>query len=190
MLTNIKRFYNVIGYVKYPDIKQVTTLEQELTLDNKALGRQLAQNKDPFNKYSQPINYMPSMLLGLEDFKCNERVIMTGVHFHEKRPDFVSRSKALASLNILIDYLMLHTDTKVAVHAHTDIHGNAFTNLEISRKHAQVIKKVLMTKGIDDKRIVAVHHGGAQTLLRYKNGSALNRRIEVEVLCTDTSTAR
>lgn len=190
MLSNFDRFYSQSDYVKYPDIKESTTLAQQATLDKKAIGQKVEMNKDPFEKHLQPINYMPHMLIGQEDFKCNERVIMTDVHFHEKRPDFISRSKALASLNLLIDYLKVYEDSKVAIHAHTDIHGNAFSNLEISNKHAQAVKKVLLSKGIDTNRIIAIHHGGAQTLLRYKNGSAMNRRVEVEILCNETASKR
>lgn len=184
MLSNIARFYANIGYVKYPDIAIATTLAQQASLDKKEKGLNTEQ-RDPFEKYLKPINYMPHGLLGAEDLKCNERVILTDVHFHEKRPDFISRAKAIATLNILIDYLLANNTTKIAVHAHTDIHGNAFNNLEISNQHAQAVKKVLLAKGIDEKRVIAIHHGGAQTLLRYKNGSAMNRRIEVEILCNE-----
>ncbi len=183
MIASVKRFYDKNDYVKYPDIFVPTTLAQQDLFNEKDNDLEKETPTDPFEKHLAPISYMPHMLIGPEDLKCNERVILTDVHFLEKRPDFISRNKAMLTISLLIDFLSDNPDSKIALHAHTDIYGNAFSNLETSKQHVNAVKKVLITKGIDSERIIAIHHGGAQTLIRYKNGGSMNRRIEAEILC-------
>ena len=100
-----------------------------------------------------------------------------------KKPDFTSRYKALLTIRFLIDYLNKNPETKIALLAHIDIYGNTFRNLEIFKQQVTIVKEVVLAKGIATERVIAFHHGGAQTLIRYKNGGTMNRRIEEEILC-------
>jgi outer membrane protein OmpA-like peptidoglycan-associated protein len=184
----VKRFYAEIGYVRYPDIMTATTLAQQEALDAKDQNT-APTIATPFEKHLAPIDYMPQTLLEIDDLECNKRVILTDVHFQESKPEFVSRPKAMETLEILIEYMTFNPKAKVILHGHTDIFGNAFNNLEISKQHVSTVKKAIESKGIDESRIITIHHGGSQALPRYKNGGAMNRRVEVEVMCADPGIA-
>lgn len=187
MVGSIKRFYTDINYVKYPDIIGVTSLAVQQQLEQK--DQNLEENT-PINieKHLAPIHYMPSFLTEVNDLKCNQRVILSDVHFQENKFEFTSRSKAIASINIAVDYLTLNPKSKIILHGHTDIFGNAFNNLETSKQHISMVKKIL-AKSIDESRIITIHHGGTQPLARYKNGSSMNLRVEVEITCTEPGLA-
>ncbi len=83
----------------------------------------------------------------------------------------------------MLDFLLEKPNTKIILHGHTDVFGNAFKNLETSKQHVNLVKKVLTDKGINSSRIIAIHHGGSQALPRYKNGGSMNRRVEAEIIC-------
>jgi len=191
MVGTIKQFYKKIGYVTYPDITGVTTLALEESFDKKDRADETAKNTnaDPFEKHLAPIDYMPQMLMEMEDLKCSERLILTDVHFRENKPDFSARAKAMATINLVIDYLTFNPSAKIVLHGHTDVFGNAFNNLETSKQHVTTVKKAMTAKGVSASRIVTIHHGGSQALPRYRNGGAMNRRVEVEVLCTEAGMA-
>ena len=187
----VKRFYEDIGYVKYPDIKTVTTLAQQKELEEKDANSHTfkADHADPFEKHLAPIDYMPQMLIEIDDLECNERVILSDVNFHENKPEFTARGKAMKTITLVVEYLTFNPKRKIVLHGHTDIFGNAFKNLEISKQHVTTVKKALVSKGIDASRIITIHHGGSQALPRYRNGGPLNRRVEVEVVCNDSGVA-
>lgn len=181
----IKHFYARQPMVNYPDIATVTTIDEDKKLSkNKATSSSKANR--PLANALEPIDYMPKSLRQMDDLVCNERIILTNVYFHDNRAEFSGRVKAMRTLNILIDYLSFYPKTKVVLHGHTDIFGNSFQNLELSKKRVLAVKRVLAAKGIDTNRIITVHHGGAQPLIQYKNGGALNRRVEVELVCSKT----
>jgi outer membrane protein OmpA-like peptidoglycan-associated protein len=191
MVGTIKQFYKKIGYVTYPDIIGVTTLALEQSFDQKDREDETTKstNADPIEKHLAPIDYMPQMLTEMQDLKCRERLILTDVHFRENKPDFSARAKAMATINLLIDYLTFNPTAKIVLHGHTDVFGNAFNNLEISKQHVSTVKKTMIAKGVSGARIVTIHHGGSQTLTRYRNGGAMNRRVEVQVLCAEAGMA-
>ena len=183
MIASIKRFYEKIDYVKYPDINTATTLAQQEELEKKDNKIAIEKAINPVVKHLEPIGYMPHMLVEPEDFKCSERVILTDVHFHENRPDFRARGKAMSTINMVLNFMQDKPKTKIILHGHTDVFGNAFKNLETSKQHVNLVKKVLTDKGINSSRIIAIHHGGSQALPRYKNGGSMNRRVEAEIIC-------
>lgn len=178
----IKRFYSQQEIVNYPDIKSATTLEEEASFEEKDKIEKVIEN--PLAKSLEPIDYMPKSLSSIEDLACNERIILSNIYFYDNKPEFVGRVKAMKTINMIVDYLTFHPKAKIVLHGHTDIFGNAFKNLELSQKRVFTVKRAIMGKGINANRIITIHHGGAQPLIQYKNGSELNRRVEAEVLCS------
>lgn len=140
----------------------------------------------PLEHSLKPIDYMPRLVAEMEDLVCNERVILSNVYFQDNKAEFSGRVKAMQTINAITAYLNNYPSAKIVLHGHTDIFGNAFKNLELSKKRVWAVKSVLISKGIDEHRIITVHHGGAQPLIKYRNGGEQNRRVEAEILCTDS----
>jgi outer membrane protein OmpA-like peptidoglycan-associated protein len=182
MAAVIKRFYSEQEKVNYPDIKNATTLAEQASFEKKDKVEKVIQN--PLAKSLEPIDYMPKSLSSIEDMACNERIILSNIYFHDNKSEFVGRVKAMKTVNMIVDYLTFHPNAKIVLHGHTDIFGNAFKNLELSQKRVFTVKRSIVGKGIDANRIITIHHGGAQPLIQYKNGSEMNRRVEAEVLCS------
>jgi len=185
MEQSIQRFYKDQKDVNYPDIKTVTSTEEQKEFDQKlAEKKEKAKEGNALQSSLEPIDYMPKKLNNIEDLECNERIILKNVYFHEDRADYAGRVKAMRTLKIIVDYLYYQPKAKIVLHGHTDIYGNAFKNLELSKQRVMTVKRTLVKKGVDRDRVITVHHGGSQPLPKYKNGGAMNRRVEVEVLCS------
>lgn len=182
MAAVVKRFYSEQEKVNYPDIKNATTLAEQASFEKKDKIEKVIEN--PLAKSLEPIDYMPKSLASIEDMTCNERIILSNIYFHDNKSEFVGRVRAMKTINMIVDYLTFHPKAKIVLHGHTDIFGNAFKNLELSQKRVFTVKRAIIGKGIDANRIITIHHGGAQPLIQYKNGSEMNRRVEAEVLCS------
>jgi OmpA-OmpF porin, OOP family len=83
-----------------------------------------------------------------------------------------------------------HVNLKVI--GHTDAQGNADANKALSQQRAQAVVNYLVSKGVDPAQLQAV--GMGQTQPRADNnteeGRFKNRRIEFEVVNTETGTVR
>lgn len=183
MEQTIQQFYGEQKQVNFPDLKAVTSTNEQKQFDKKLEETKNAKRDNPLQRALEPIDYMPKMLESSDDLDCNERIILRNVYFHDNKAEFAGRVKAMRTLNMVIDYLNYNKDAKIVLHGHTDIFGNAYKNLELSKDRVQTVKQALITKGIERERIITAHHGGSQPLAKYKNGGDLNRRVEVEVLC-------
>jgi outer membrane protein OmpA-like peptidoglycan-associated protein len=182
MEATIQHFYTQQEKVNYPNVNAATTLAEQTSLDEKEnIGKSI---DNPLAKSLEPIDYMPKSLTAITDIACNERVILSSIYFYDNKSEFVGRVKAMKTVNMIVDYLTFHPKAKIVLHGHTDIFGDSFKNLELSQKRVFTVKRTIVGKGIDANRIITIHHGGAQPLIQYKNGSELNRRVEAEVLCS------
>ncbi len=176
MDANLERFYrnNEVGDPSRP---------------NNELAQKEVPSTSPIEKPLEhslkPINYMPKNLENINDMACNERLILSNVYFQDNKAEYAGRIKAMKTINLVVDYLNYHPNAKIVLHGHTDIFGSTFKNLELSKKRVWAVKTTIVGRGIDDSRIITVHHGGSQPLIKYKNGGAMNRRVEVEILCMD-----
>ena len=184
MEQSIQVFYGKQKHVNYPDIKDVTSTDEQKHFDKKLKETKTTKRDNPLQQSLEPIDYMPKVLNNSDDLDCNERIILRNVYFHDNKAEFAGRVKAMKTLGVVIEYMSYNPKAKIVLHGHTDIFGNAFKNLELSKQRVETVKRAMASKGIDRSRIITVHHGGSQPLPKYKNGGAMNRRVEVEVLCS------
>jgi OOP family OmpA-OmpF porin len=75
-------------------------------------------------------------------------------------------------------------NVKVEISGHTDSTGNREHNMDLSQRRAEAVKRYLVGKGIDDKRLVTRGAGPDEPLDSNASlsGRAKNRRIEFRVL--------
>lgn len=133
----------------------------------------------------EPIDYMPGALTSMVDLKCDIRAYLPDVVFKEDETKFSGRVKAIQNIRIIAEYVKTYSKARVNLYGHTDIHGNPRKNLDLSRERALSVKRELVSMGIKPERISVYFFGGSQPLEQYKNGSELNRRVEVEPVCLD-----
>lgn len=80
----------------------------------------------------------------------------------------------------------------LTVKGHTDAAGNAQANKALSQKRAQVVVDYLVAQGVDPAQLQAVGYGSEQPIAdnATAEGQFKNRRIEFEVLNTETGVVR
>ncbi len=99
-------------------------------------------------------------------------------------------SKAIAPLNILVEYLKENPEKKAEIIGHTDNKGSKNYNLKLSKRRSQSVADYLINQGIDRKRLVVLGHGEEKPIAANQlpdgtdnpEGRKLNRRIEIRTL--------
>lgn len=132
---------------------------------------------------SKPIDYRPGAMTTMADLTCNTRTLLPSITFKDNEVKFSGRVKAMQDIKILYDYLIAYPQATLRLHGHTDIFGNDYQNLELSRERALAVKLELVKMGIDRDRIEIFFYGGRQPLKGAEKGGDENRRVEAEPLC-------
>lgn len=72
------------------------------------------------------------------------------------------------------------------IRSYTDDTGNSLQNLELSIARAAAVKKYLVEKGLDEKRLYAFGYGQAKPVAsnNTSEGQAKNSRIELQLYYT------
>jgi OOP family OmpA-OmpF porin len=88
------------------------------------------------------------------------------------------------ALNDLAEVLKLKSSMVIEIQGHTDNVGSEETNTRLSQARADEVKKYLMGKGIEGKRVQAKGYGPSQPVAdnATENGRAKNRRTSLKVL--------
>ncbi len=87
-------------------------------------------------------------------------------------------------LRKIIKYMAVHPNKMVVLNGHTDKYGPYMYNIELSKKRAIILRRYLMSKGVDPIQIKYGIYGESKPLVKQHNrkASAINRRVEVFVL--------
>jgi hypothetical protein len=89
-----------------------------------------------------------------------------------------------SDLNKVVAFLVDHPSFYLKISGHTDSNGDAASNMKLSQRRAEAIKKYLVDKGkIPDKRIEAKGYGSTMPIVEEKTQAdrAINRRVEFEI---------
>ncbi|HEU4574381.1 MAG TPA: OmpA family protein [Chitinophagaceae bacterium] len=92
-------------------------------------------------------------------------------------------SKSYKGLNEVVQIMNENPDTKLMIDGHTDNTGKADLNMILSQNRANAVKQYLISKGIDESRLVATGHGQDEPIADNKTaaGRAKNRRVEMKL---------
>lgn len=84
-------------------------------------------------------------------------------------------------LNRLVDLVQTNEPSVIRIEGHTDSDGSDATNLELSRKRAETIRKYLTDNGLDESRIKTVGLGESRPAADNSTpeGRKANRRVEI-----------
>lgn len=183
MEAGINLFYSQQKSVRYPNIKEITSLVQEKQFQESKREIENQRVESPLETATKPLDYMPKMLNSVADLQCRERVILQNVYFEEDATDFSRKHQAYKTLDMIVEFLNRFPDAQLVLHGHTDIFGDEYKNLMLSRERVNTVKRALVLKGIDRQRIITLYHGGTKPLPLYQQGGSLNRRVEAEMIC-------
>ncbi len=81
--------------------------------------------------------------------------------------------------------LKANPSLKIEIGGHTDNVGTSTSNLWVSQKRAEAVKKWLVEAGVSENRLIAKGYGETQPIASNddeQNGRELNRRIEIRVI--------
>lgn len=109
----------------------------------------------------------------------------SGSHFTLKdftfeRSSHVLTSESKKELDAIEELLRENPEISLEIHGHTDNQGDALKNYELSLDRVTSVKKYLVEKGIEEKRLKGTGFGGTKPLVGYgtEEERKLNRRVE------------
>ncbi|MFN4083456.1 MAG: DUF5723 family protein [Bacteroidia bacterium] len=110
---------------------------------------------------------------------------LTGIQF-ESGKDVILKS-SFPVLNDVVKVLQENPSYRLFIAGHTDNTGNAEKNLELSKARAAAVKKYIVDRGIDSKRLSSEGFGDTQPIADNNTpaGRAKNRRVEFKVQFED-----
>ena len=141
MEASLERFYHNRKAVNFPSAQNDLLANKQKPVDA-ANGPM----EKPLEHSLKPINYMPKKLSSAEDMACNERLILSNVYFQDNKAEFSGRVKAMKTISVVVEYMRYHPEAKIVLHGHTDIFGNAFKNLELSKKRVWTVKSSITSR--------------------------------------------
>jgi outer membrane protein OmpA-like peptidoglycan-associated protein len=104
------------------------------------------------------------------------KVRFDNVYFNFNSARLTSESKA--ALDKFVDAALAYPQWKFEISGHTDSTGSNDYNLNLSEKRATVVKRYLVTKGLDETRIQTKSYG-ATRILESNPDQSINRRVEI-----------
>ena len=91
--------------------------------------------------------------------------------------------KSRKTISNIANILKEYKNIKIEVAGHTDAKGKKAFNMKISQERAKSVKKVLISLGIDEKRVSSKGYGESKPLVKNNAGySILNRRVEFNII--------
>jgi outer membrane protein OmpA-like peptidoglycan-associated protein len=110
------------------------------------------------------------------------RFVLDGVTFDTGKATI--RSESFPRLDSVVEYMTHKKSARIEISGHTDNVGNPKANKTLSEKRAQACREYLISKGIDESRIVAIGYGDELPIApnTTEEGRQQNRRIEATEL--------
>jgi len=87
-------------------------------------------------------------------------------------------------LDYLLEYISLRKPgADIVLTGHSDSDGPRQANMAVSKKRVAVIKKYLLSKGVESVRIISKSYGESRPTAtnRYPTGRQLNRRVDISI---------
>lgn len=87
-------------------------------------------------------------------------------------------------INDIVEIMKVHNNARLVVKGHTDNAGTYDTNITLSQKRANIVKKYLVKEGIQNDRIDTMAKGDTEPIESNDTvtGRRINRRVEIEII--------
>ena len=144
--------------------------------------------KEDVEETSEPSNVGKDQNIVQDKPKTNKYLVLDNSLF-----DFDKSSlgiKEIPSLDQLAEFLKKNLEKRVEITGHTDNRGSKTYNLQLSKKRSQSIADYLISRGINQTRLIVTGYGETMPVKANQNpdgsdnpeGRRLNRRTEVKTI--------
>jgi peptidoglycan-associated lipoprotein len=144
-------------------------------------------NKDMVSTRGAQRSAVINRLFELEKIEIDKPIVLDNIFYDLDRWEI--REDAKASLEKLVSLLKENPAIMIELSSHTDSRGNDMYNMILSQKRAQSAVSYIVSRGIDETRIVAKGYGETRLLNKCDNWKAcedemhqVNRRTEFKVV--------
>jgi len=147
-------------------------------------------NKDGYFAMNETINLTSKKSykevkknLLMAPLKKEEPILLKDVNFYSTKSKLLPT--AYPELNRLIDLMKKNRNIIIELHGHTEQRGGYEKQLfKLSEERAEAVKKYMIMKGIDTKRIKKKAFGGTKPIVsnNTEDGRKKNRRVEFKIL--------
>ncbi len=117
--------------------------------------------------------FMAPVLLG-QTFELHS------VQFFQNKAEL--KPSSFEALDELVDMLKAKPTIRIELGGHTETYGNEEYLLKLSQDRVEMVKKYLVEKGIDEKRIKGKGYGKSKPLGVGKEFEHRNRRVEMKII--------
>jgi outer membrane protein OmpA-like peptidoglycan-associated protein len=115
------------------------------------------------------------------DIVCNEKLVLDKVQFQDNTTDMKGLVDCQRTLRYVYEYMTDNPKSTATIIGHSDVFGPIDRNLELSKQRAIKIQRYLSSLGINPSRIDIEYYGSQEPIV--KEGSPLNRRVEIIIKC-------
>ena len=106
-------------------------------------------------------------------------IVLNNVYFEQS--SFIMQKESYPELDKVVSMLKTNPQTKIEIGGHTDNIGDNRLNLALSENRAKVILNYLVSKGIDEDRLLYKGYGGTKPVAPNdtEDNKKKNRRVEI-----------
>lgn len=129
---------------------------------------------------SDSANYLSTV--DVVELASGDALILENIHFEFNSSELTADSEL--GIVMLTDFLRRNSELKVELAGHTDDVGSESYNQKLSAARAEVVRKALISNGINENRLTAKGYGSTKPLMPNDSDEnrALNRRTEMIVI--------
>ena len=118
----------------------------------------------------------------VEELAPGAVVQLVNIHFEFNSAALTEDSEE--GVEMLFEFLASHPEISVELAGHTDNVGSDAYNMKLSEDRAEVVRKALLDKGVEEERLTAKGYGSTKPIYPNDNEEhrALNRRTELIIV--------
>lgn len=120
-----------------------------------------------------------SMDKSFDKIEKGKAIVLNNVYFEQS--SFIMQRESYPELDKVVSMLKTNPQTKIEIGGHTDNIGDNRLNLALSENRAKVILNYLVSKGIDENRLLYKGYGGIKPVAPNdtEDNKKKNRRVEI-----------
>lgn len=114
-----------------------------------------------------------------EKIEKGKAIVLNNVYFEQS--SFIMQKESYTELDKIVSILKANPQTKIEIGGHTDNIGDQRLNLALSENRAKVILNYLVSKGIEEDRLLYKGYGGTKPVAPNdsEENKKRNRRVEI-----------
>ncbi len=118
----------------------------------------------------------------LKAFVVGDKITLNNIFFEVSKYDLLPAS--YAELDRIVGWMKDYSSLEIGLEGHTDIIGDKDANMQLSKDRVNEVKKYIVSKGIDNKRITATGYGATKPIIAKGTDEErkVNRRVEFVIL--------